>query len=271
MMLSPLLVATLLFLGVIGGLLAGMLGVGGGMFLVPIFTFMLVDQGVPVEHVVHASLATALAVIMFTSLSSMRAHHKSGAILWDVVRRLTPGIFLGGLLGTKLVSHLPTRELALVFVCFVFFSAYQMYVDKKPKPNRTLPQAPVMFGVGTLIGSISSLVGAGGGFISVPFMVWCNISIRNAVATSAALGFPIAVFSSMGYIINGQHVEGMPPGSMGFIYWPAVLCVSVMSVLTAPIGAKLAHRLPVRQIKRAFALLLCAVASSMAYKALVGF
>lgn len=270
-MLEPLFIVTLLLLGVFSGILAGMLGIGGGMILVPILTFMLLKQGVPAEHVVHSSLATALAVIMFTSISSMHAHHKAGGIHWNIVRALTPGILLGGLLGTKLVSYLPTRELALVFGCFVIFSAYQMFADKKPKPNRTLPKTSGLIGVGTVIGCVSSLVGAGGGFISVPFMVWCNISIRNAVSTSAALGFPIAVFSSLGYIINGQHLEGMPTGSWGYVYWPAVLCVAVMSMLTAPLGAKLAHSLPVKQIKRAFALLLSAVALSMIYKALVGF
>lgn len=270
-MLESTFIITLLFLGIISGILAGLLGVGGGMFLVPILTFMLINQGVPAEHVVHASLATAMAVIMFTSLSSMRAHHKAGGVLWPIVRALTPGILIGGLLGTKLVSHLPTRELALLFGGFVIFSAYQMFADKKPKPNRALPKTPGLIGVGTVIGCVSSLVGAGGGFISVPFMVWCNISMRNAVSTSAALGFPIAVFACLGYIINGQHVDGMPVGSWGYVYWPAVLCIAATSVLTAPLGAKLTHRLPVKQIKRAFALLLTTIAMSMIYKAVTGF
>lgn len=270
-MIEPIFAITLLILGVLSGILAGMLGIGGGMILVPILAFILLKQGVPADHVVHAALATSLAVILFTSLSSMRAHHKAKAIRWDIVKRITPGILLGSLLGTKLVSYLPTRELALVFGCFVLFSAYQMYADKKPKPSRALPSTSGLIAIGLPIGSLSSIVGAGGGFISVPFMVWCNVPIRTAVATSAALGFPIAVFSSIGYVLNGQHLQGMPTGSWGFVFWPAVLCVAATSVLSAPIGAQLAHSLPVQHIKRAFAVLLCAVALSMIYKAITGF
>ncbi|WP_370262479.1 sulfite exporter TauE/SafE family protein [Limnobacter sp.] len=264
-------IAALLCLGVVSGVLAGLLGIGGGMLLVPFLTFLMVSQGVPAEHVVHSSIATSLAIIMFTSISSMRAHHKAGAVRWDIVKPLTPGILVGGFVGSKVVSYLPTKELALVFGAFVIFSAYQMYADKKPKPTRTLPGKGGLFGVGSVIGAASAIVGAGGGFLSVPFMVWSNIHLRNAVATSAALGFPIAVFSSMAYVINGQHLQGMPPGALGYVYLPAVACVAAMSVLFAPYGAKLAHTLPVKKIKRIFALLLAFIALSMIYKAVTGF
>jgi len=271
MLLDPVFIVSLLILGVFSGLLAGLLGIGGGMLLVPFLTFLMVGQGVPVEHVVHSSIATSLAIIVFTSISSMRAHHKAGAVRWDIVRFLTPGILLGGFIGSKIVSFLPTRELALVFGAFVLFSAYQMFADKKPKPTRTLPRAAGLTGVGTVIGTVSSIVGAGGGFISVPFMVWSNVPLRNAVATSAALGFPIAVFASIGYVINGLHLQGMPSGSLGYVYLPAVLCVALMSVFFAPKGAKLAHSLPVKKIKRIFAILLTFIALSMIYKAATGF
>ncbi|HEY1057836.1 MAG TPA: sulfite exporter TauE/SafE family protein [Limnobacter sp.] len=270
-MIDPIFIAALLVLGVFSGVLAGMLGIGGGMILVPFLSFLLHKQGVPADHVVHASIATSLAIIVFTSISSMRAHHQAGAIRWDIVKFLTPGILIGGFIGSKIVSYLPTKELALSFGVFVIFSAYQMFADKKPKPSRTLPGAAGMVGVGSVIGGVSSIVGAGGGFLSVPFMVWSNVPVRNAVATSAALGFPIAVFASMGYIINGLHLEGMPAGSLGYIYMPAVACVAVMSMLTAPRGAKLAHSLPVGRIKRVFAVLLTFVALSMIYKAITGF
>jgi uncharacterized protein len=270
-MFDPVFIVSLLVLGVVSGVLAGLLGIGGGMLLVPFLTFLMVSQGVPVEHVVHSSIATSLAIIMFTSISSMRAHHKAGAVRWDIVKFLTPGILIGGFIGSKVVSYLPTKELALVFGAFVIFSAYQMYADKKPKPSRTLPGKTGLAAVGGVIGAASAIVGAGGGFLSVPFMVWSNINLRNAVATSAALGFPIAVFSSAAYVINGQHLQGMPAGSLGYVYLPAVACVAVMSVLFAPYGAKLAHTLPVKKIKRIFALLLSFIALSMIYKAVTGF
>lgn len=271
MMFDPVFILSLLALGVVSGVLAGLLGIGGGMLLVPFLTFLMVGQGVPVEHVVHSSIATSLAIIIFTSISSMRAHHKAGAVRWDIVKFLTPGILIGGFIGSKIVSYLPTRELALVFGVFVFFSAYQMFADKKPKPTRTLPKAAGLAGVGTVIGTVSSIVGAGGGFISVPFMVWSNVSLRNAVATSAALGLPIAVFASIGYVVNGLHLEGMPAGSLGYVYLPAVLCVAGLSVFFAPVGARLAHTLPVKKIKRIFAILLTFIAVSMIYKAATGF
>ncbi|WP_334119877.1 sulfite exporter TauE/SafE family protein [Limnobacter sp.] len=271
MIFDPVFIVSLLVLGVISGVLAGLLGIGGGMLLVPFLTFLMVGQGVPVEHVVHSAIATSLAIIIFTSISSARAHHKAGAVRWDIVKFLTPGILIGGFIGSKIVSYLPTRELALVFGIFVFFSAYQLYADKKPKPTRTLPKAAGLTGVGTVIGTVSSIVGAGGGFISVPFMVWSNVPLRNAVATSAALGLPIAVFASIGYVINGLHLQGMPPGSLGYVYLPAVVCVAGLSVFFAPQGAKLAHTLPVKKIKRIFAILLTFIALSMIYKASTGF
>lgn len=269
--LPPLFVASLLLLGMISGVLAGLLGIGGGMILVPFLTFLLLQQGVPGELVVHSSIATSLAIIIFTSISSMRAHHKAGAVRWEIVKFIAPGLLLGGFLGSKVVTHLPTRELALVFGAFVLFSAYQMFADKKPKPSRELPGAVGLGAAGTVIGAASSIVGAGGGFLSVPFMVWSNVPVRNAVATSAALGFPIAVFSSVGYVVNGWALQGMPAGSTGYIYWPAVACVAAMSVLTAPKGAKLAHSLPVAKLKRVFAVVLTAVALSMIQKAVSGF
>lgn len=271
MMPDLLYVLVLLVLGCFSGVLAGMLGIGGGMILVPFLTFIMKEQGVPTDHVVHSAIATSLAIIFFTSISSVRAHHKNGAVHWNIVKAIAPGIVLGTFVGSKAASYLPTKELALVFGAFVIFSSYQMWADKKPKPSRQMPGTAGQLSAGGVIGFASSIVGAGGGFLSVPFMVWCNVPLRNAVATSAALGFPIAVFSSLGYIINGQHLEGMPAGSIGYVYLPAVASVAAASVFTAPTGARLAHTLPVKQIKKTFAILLAFVAFSMIYKAVTGF
>jgi len=258
----------LLALGLGSGLLAGLLGVGGGMVLVPFLTYLLVSQGVPQEHIVHVAVGTSLGVIAFTSLSSLRAHHKAKALIWPIVVKITPGILIGSLIGSKIADLMPTRELALFFGVFVTFSATQMLIDKKPKPSRELPGAAGLAGVGTVIGCISSLVGAGGGFLSVPLMTWCNVHMRNAVATSAAIGFPIAIFSSTGYVINGWNATNMPPGSLGYLYLPALFGIVATSVFTAPIGAKLAHKLPVKTLKRVFACVLYFLAVSMVYKGL---
>ena len=266
MSLDPLLIAEFLALGCISGFLAGLLGIGGGMLLVPALTFIATAQGFPADYVVKMAVATSLATILFTSLSSVRAHHRRGAVRWEVVKLLAPGIVVGSLLGAQIARLLSTKTLALVFAVFVSYSALQMFIDKKPKPSRQLPQAPGMLGAGTLIGTLSALVGAGGGFISVPFMAWCNVPIHTAVATSAALGFPIAMAGTIGYIYAGWSLQGAPDGSFGYLYLPALALIAVTSVIFAPLGARAAHRLNVKQLKRAFACLLFVLAAYMASK-----
>jgi uncharacterized membrane protein YfcA len=262
------LVAELLVLGCVSGFLAGLLGIGGGMLLVPALTFLASAQGFATDYVVKMAVATSLATILFTSLSSVRAHHRRGAVRWDVVRLLAPGIVIGSLLGAQIARLLSTRMLALVFAVFVSYSAVQMFIDKKPKPSRQLPQGAGMFGAGGVIGTLSSLVGAGGGFISVPFMAWCNVPIHTAVATSSALGFPIALAGTVGYVLAGWNLQGAPGGSVGYLYLPALVLIAFTSVLFAPVGAAAAHQLNVRQLKRAFAVLLFVLAAYMAGKGL---
>jgi uncharacterized protein len=263
---DPTLIAALLVLGAATGFVAGLLGIGGGMLLVPFLTFLFTMRAFPEEHLVHMAIATSLATILFTSVSSVRAHHQRGAVLWQVVKVLAPGILLGSLIGAQIAGRLPTVFIAFFFAVFVGVSALQMLRDKKPKPSRELPQPLGMFGVGNVIGFISSLVGAGGGFISVPFMVWSNVKIHNAVATSAALGFPIAAAGTVGYMIAGASEPHLPAGTVGFVYFPALIAVAGGSVLTAPIGAKVAHALDTRRLKRIFALLLFALAGYMLYR-----
>lgn len=265
---DPTLIAELLVLGCISGFLAGLLGIGGGMLLVPALTYLATAQGFPAGYVVKMAVATSLATILFTSLASVRAHHKRGAVRWDVVKLLAPGIVAGSLLGAQIARLLSTKTLALVFAVFVTYSAVQLFIDKKPKPSRQLPQGAGMFGAGTVIGTLSSLVGAGGGFISVPFMAWCNIAIHSAVATSSALGFPIALAGTIGYLLAGWNLQGTPGGSFGYLYLPALLLIAVTSVIFAPLGARAAHTLNVRQLKRAFAGLLFVLAAYMASRGL---
>lgn len=261
------LVVELLLLGCCTGFLAGLLGIGGGMLLVPFMTLLLTLKGFPNNYVVKMAIATSLTTICFTSVASLRAHHKHGAVRWDVVRRLAPGIVVGSMLGAQIAKALPTNILALVFAVFVGFSATQMLRGKKPHAQRQLPGAPGMFGAGGGIGALSALVGAGGGFLSVPFMTRCNVPIHHAVATSAALGFPIALAGTIGYVVAGWSLQQMPAGTLGFIYLPALVVISLASVTTAPFGARAAHRLNVQQLRRAFAGLLYALAAYMLYKA----
>ncbi len=267
MILEPLLIVELTVLGLCTGFLAGLLGIGGGMIMVPFITIILSGRGVAPDLAVKMAIATSMATIIFTSLSSVRAHHKRGAVRWDIVKRLAPGIVLGAALASLGVfSLLKGASLALVFAGFVGFSATQMLLNKKPLPHRTLPGTAGQLGAGTVIGFLSGLVGAGGGFVSVPFMTWCNVAIHNAVATSAALGFPIALANGLGYLIAGQGVAGLPPGAIGYVYLPALGVIACASVLMAPLGVKAAHALPVATLKRVFATILYLLAAYMIYK-----
>jgi uncharacterized membrane protein YfcA len=262
------LILAFLTLGAAVGFAAGLLGVGGGLLLVPFFTFLFTLKGVPRELVVHMAIATSLATIMFTSISSVLAHHQRDAVSWHIVKVLAPGILIGSWIGPWIGKQLNSAGLAMFFALFVSISATQMLLDKKPAASRELPGVPGMFAAGGVIGILSGLVGAGGGFVSVPFMTWCNVKIHNAVATSAALGFPIALAGTLSNIYYGLKTPDLPPGSLGFVYLPGLLVVSLASVLTAPLGATTAHSLPMSSLKRVFALSLFALGGYMFYKAL---
>lgn len=261
------LIVAFLLLGAAVGFAAGLLGIGGGMLLVPFMTLMLSAKGFPHELIVHMAIATSLGTIMFTSISSVRAHHQRGMVSWPIVALLAPGILVGSWIGPWIGKHMNSSGLALFFAVFVAGSATQMLLNKKPAAARELPQRSGMFAAGGVIGVLSGLVGAGGGFISVPFMTWCNVKIHNAVATSAALGFPIALAGTLSNVYYGFDAPGLPTGSLGFVYLPALLVVSLASVTTAPLGAKTAHRLPVQSLKKVFALTLYVLAAYMLYKA----
>jgi uncharacterized membrane protein YfcA len=260
-------IVELLLLGSITGFLAGLLGIGGGMLMVPFMTLLLSAKGMPPELIIKMAIATSLATICFTSIASVRAHHQRGAVVWPIVKGLAPGIVLGSMLGAQIAKALPAPLLSLLFGGFVAFSATQMLLDRKPHATRQLPPPAGMFAAGGVVGLLASLAGAGGAFVSVPFMTWCNVKIHNAVATSAALGFPIAVAGTLGYIVAGWSLPDMPAGALGFLYVPALLTISVASVLTAPLGARAAHTLDRRKLQRVFAVLLYALAAYMFYKA----
>ena len=269
--LEPLLIAQLAVLGIATGFLAGLLGIGGGMLMVPFITLILNQRGVGPDLSVKMAIATSMATIIFTSISSVRAHHQRGAVRWDIVQRLAPGIVVGSLIGSLGVfALLKGTWLAIFFGLFVSFSATQMFLDKKPKPARQMPGTGGQLAAGGVIGFLSGLVGAGGGFISVPFMTWCNVAIQNAVATSAALGFPIALANVVGYVVSGQSAQNLPPQSFGYIWLPALIVIALCSFFMAPVGARLAHALPVSTLKKVFASILYGLAAYMLYKGVAG-
>ena len=259
-----------LLLGLVVGLFAGMLGIGGGMLLVPLLVFMFSAQDFPADRVLHLALGTSLTTIVFTSLSSIRAHHAHGAVRWDIFRRAAAGLVIGTLLGAFIADWLDSRFLAVVFVVFVSYSATQMILNKKPSPTRRLPGAAGMFAGSGGVGVVSSLVGAGGGVVSIPLMVLCNVPMRNAVGTSAALGLPIALAGTLGYVFTGLGEPGLPPMSLGYVYLPALIGIVIGTFVTVPLGAWLAHSMPVKQLKQVFALILFALAARMLWSVFAG-
>ncbi|GHE20096.1 sulfite exporter TauE/SafE family protein [Halomonas urumqiensis] len=254
-----------LALGGFVGLMAGLLGVGGGGILVPILTFLFVLQGVAIEHLAHLALGTAMAAIVPSASASLWSHHRHGAVRWQVVRFITPGILVGTFLATFIAAKLPTRGLAIFFACFMVLMSLQMLANLKPKPTRGLPGPIGITGAGLGIGGISALVAIGGGSLTVPFLTWCNVKLQHAIGTSAAVGLPIALAGALGYIINGLGTDNLPAQAWGYVYLPALLLMAPCSILTAPIGARLAHRLPVGILKRVFAFMLMGLAMQMLY------
>ncbi|UCH49432.1 MAG: sulfite exporter TauE/SafE family protein [Betaproteobacteria bacterium] len=259
-----------LLLGLFVGLFAGMLGIGGGMLLVPLLVFMFSAQDFPADRTLHLAIGTSLTTIVFTSLSSIRAHHMRRAVRWDIVRRAAAGLVIGTILGAFLADWLDARLLAIVFVIFVSYSATQMLLDVKPKPTRRLPGPAGMAAGSGVVGVISSLVGAGGGVVSIPLMVMCNVEMRNAVGTSAALGFPIALAGALAYAYTGLGEPNLPPMGLGYVYLPALISIVIGTFVTVPIGAHLAHSMPVVRLKKIFAVILFLLAARMLWSIFSG-
>ena len=249
-----------LLIGMTAGFLAGLLGIGGGAVMVPMLVFVFNAQGMQSQHVLHLALATAMATIMFTSLSSMRAHHAHGSVDWKIARTMAPGILAGAFAAALIAGFIPTRPLATMFAVLMFYAATQILFDLRPKSSRELPGPAGVFCAGAVIGGVSSLLAAGGAFLSIPFLAWCKIPLRRAIGTAAANGLPIAVAGTAGYVIQGWRVEDLPFPALGYVYLPALGLVAMFSMLTAPLGARLAHRLPVKQLRIVLALVLYAVA-----------
>lgn len=250
--------------GAYAGFMAGLLGVGGGVIIVPALLFAFTMQGIGDADAVRMALATSLASIIFTSVSSMRAHNARGAVDWTVVRRIAPGIVVGTFAGAQAAAAIPALALKVFFVAFLVYIAVQMAVDFRPPASRALPGAAGMSGVGAFIGALSSLVGIGGGVMTVPFLTWCNVAVHRAIGTSSAVGFPIAISGAAGFVVAGWHAEGLPGGSIGYVYLPALAGIVAVSVFFAPVGAWVAHRQRAVVLKRVFAAFLVVVGVKMA-------
>lgn len=250
-------------IGALVGFAAGLLGIGGGAVMVPLLVFVFTASGIAFDQALHVAIGTALAAMVFTSLSSMRAHHAHGSVDWQIARAMSPGMLAGSFGAALVAGFIPTRPLAIMFTALVFYAATQILLDLRPRTTRELPGTAGIFAAGAFIGAVSSLLAAGGAFLTIPFLAWCNVPLRRAIGTAAANGLPIAIAGTAGYVFNGLRVEGLPAMSLGYVYLPALALVVSTSMLAAPLGARLAYRLPVRRLRAIFALMLYAFATKM--------
>ena len=249
-------------LGAVVGFLAGLLGIGGGLQMVPVLTLIFQASGFPPAYVLHLALGTSVATILLTAISSVRSHHRRGAVNWTIVRGLAPGLVVGTLAGSLAAGRLSTLVLGVLFTAFTYFVATRLLVGATPNPQRALPGPRGLCAAGVVIGGLSSIAAIGGAVLAVPYMLRCNVRMHEAVGTSAAIGFPIAVTATLGYVFTGWGLD-LPEHSLGFVYLPAFAGIVATTVLTAPLGAAVAHRTPGKRLRQIFAVLLYALATRM--------
>lgn len=258
-----------LLCGAVAGFLSGLIGIGGGLVVVPLLNMIFRLQGnIPPELIMHLAVGTSLSSILFTAVSSIRSHARRGGVLWKYVLGLAPAIVLGTLCAAWLASRMSTGGLRSFFVVFLLCIATQMLFDFYPHPRSTMPGRSVLAAAGFTIGGVSSLVGLGGGSMSVPFLRWCGVEMRQAVGTSVAISWPIAIAGTIGFIIVGWSDPLLPAWSLGYVNIPATLGIACSSIFFAPLGAKLAHTLPVPTLRRFFAVFLYVTACEMLWNIL---
>ncbi|MDD5267492.1 MAG: sulfite exporter TauE/SafE family protein [Methylococcales bacterium] len=252
-----------ILLGIVTGLLAGLFGIGGGLVIVPTLAILFRDQGVPAELVLLMAVATSLATIILTAIASVSAHHRLGSVVWAKVYRLSPGIMTGAALGAVVAEHISANALRTILVVFLLYVAIQMAFQVKPKPDRIKQTKALDFLTANIIGLLSSIVGIGGGTLTVPYLISGQMLMRNAVAVASACGLPIAVSGTISYAILGWNALDLPEWSLGYVYLPVFFGTGLSSLVTAPLGAKLAHTLPAAKLKRYFSLLLFIMAAKL--------
>ncbi|MBM3373295.1 MAG: sulfite exporter TauE/SafE family protein [Betaproteobacteria bacterium] len=252
-----------LALGAFVGFFAGLLGIGGGAAMVPVLAFIYAAKGFDAGQVVHLALGTSMATILFTSVSSVRAHHGHGAVNWAMVKRMAPGIILGTLGGALLASVLDVRLLSVVFTLLIYYISAQMFFGKKPEAG-ALPISTSGLNIScALIGVISSLTATGGAALVVAWLVKRGIRVHEAIGTAAAIGWPLAAAGTAGYVITGLRQPALPEFSFGFVFLPGLAGIVIASMLLAPVGARLAHRTPGALLKKIFAAVLFTLATKM--------
>lgn len=250
--------------GIFIGFLAGLLGIGGGSVMVPILSLIFAAQGYSGDHVVHMALATSMATIIPGAFASAWTHHQHQAVNWRVVRQMAPGILLGTFSGAVIAHFSSTAFLKTFFVVFICFLAAQLLFDLKPRGRHALPGPGGMIVFGAVMGVISSFAGIGGAVLSIGFLTWCNVRMHEAIGTAAAIGVPLALAGTVGFVITGLYDKGLPAWSLGYVYLPAFLGIAITSFAIAPVGARLAHRLPVQVLRRVFVVVLVGLAVKMA-------
>lgn len=249
-------------LGAFVGFMSGLLGVGGGGLLVPILVSMLIRQDIHTDHVVHVALATSLACMLFTSISSIRAHSSQSSVMWDVVKGMAPGIMVGAFMATQIASHFKSDYIAIFFTLFIIAVALQTLLKWQPKPSKKQKTFVGLTLAGISIGFVSALASVGGGVLTVLYLRFKNVDIKNAIGTSAAIGLPIAITGTIGYMINGWSMTAAPY-TFGFIHIPAFLAITMASVISAPYGAHFAQHWPEATLKKIFTLVCLALSVKM--------
>lgn len=257
--------ALYLTVGVFAGLIAGLLGIGGGLLIVPCLAIILPYEGVPPEYIMHIAVGTTLAITVFTSLSAIRAHVRQGGILVDVFKQMVIGLLVGAVLGAVVANFIPSHVLKIIFAVFAFLIAARMGFNVQPKPHHQLPGKVGLWISAVILSCASSLVGLAGGVLVVPYLTRCNIAINNAVSTSAACTLPIAFAGGMSFLVIGLFQTGLPAWSLGYVFLPALAGIAVMSMVFAPIGARLSKKLPPDTLKRVFAVFLVLVGINMMF------
>lgn len=250
--------------GAFAGLMAGILGIGGGMVVVPALAFIFHHHHLIPDHLImHVAAGTSLAVMLITSQASVRAHYRLGEILWPIYQRLWPGIVIGAVLGAVFADLLPSHWLKVIFGVFLLVVAVKMFLDRHVTRPRQFPRPWVHHLISGLIGMKSGLLGVGGGALIIPYLTYCGVSLRKIAAISGLCTMTVAVVGSLAFMLTGRNEPGLPAYSIGYVYWPAAFWIAIPSALFAPIGARLTYVLPVQQLKNAFIVFLLLAALDM--------